>query len=49
MNCLLRNLTTQLVRSQRLMLINTNRFATDAKKIQELVSKNKVVVFMKVS
>lgn len=48
MNSLIKNLSTQLIRNQRQFLIQCSGFATDAKHIEELTKKNKVVVFMKV-
>ena len=48
MNNLVRSLSTQLVRNQRLILLQCSNFATDSKAIEELTKKNKVVVFMKV-
>lgn len=48
MNSLIKNISSQLVRQHRQLLIQGSRFATDAKTIEEMTKKNKVVVFMKV-
>lgn len=48
MNTLIRNISSQLIRNQKLMVIQCSRFATDPKIIEEMTKKNKVVVFMKV-
>lgn len=48
MNSLIRNLSKQLIRNHRQFLIQSSNFATDAKAIEEMTKKNKVVVFMKV-
>ncbi|CRK91920.1 CLUMA_CG005539, isoform A [Clunio marinus] len=47
MNALVKNLSFQLIRNQRQFLLHCSRFATDAKAIEDLTKKNKVVVFMK--
>ncbi|KAG5673894.1 hypothetical protein PVAND_003897 [Polypedilum vanderplanki] len=47
MNFLIKNISTHLIRNQRQLLMQCSRFATDAKFIEELTKKNKVVVFMK--
>lgn len=49
MSFLIRNLASNLVRNQRQLLIHCNRLATDAKNIEEMTKRNKVVVFMKVN
>jgi hypothetical protein len=48
MNSLIRNLSSPLLRNHRQFLIQASNFATDAKAIEELTKRNKVVVFMKV-
>lgn len=45
---LVKNITTQVIRNHRQFLVQCSRFATDAKQIEDLTKKNKVVVFMKV-
>lgn len=47
MNSIIKSISTQLIRNHRQFLIQCGSFATDAKKIEELTKKNKVVVFMK--
>lgn len=49
MNALLKNLSTQVMRNHKLLVVQCSRFATDPKVIEEMTKKNKVVVFMKVS
>lgn len=44
----IRSLSSHLMRNQRQILVQCNRFASDTKAIEELTKKNKVVVFMKV-
>lgn len=45
---IVKNLSSQMIRHQRQFLLRCNRFATDAKAIEELTKKSAVVVFMKV-
>lgn len=47
MNNIIKSVSTHLIRNQRQFLLQCSRFATDAKTIEEMTKKNKVVVFMK--
>ncbi|CAG9808778.1 unnamed protein product [Chironomus riparius] len=47
MSFLINNITRQIVRNHRQLLIQCSQFATDGKIIEEMTKKNKVVVFMK--
>lgn len=49
MNSIIRNLSSQLLRNNRqLVRLPYAAFATDAKEIEKMTTKSKVVVFMKV-
>lgn len=50
MNSIIRNLSSQLLRNSNRQLIRLPyaAFATDAKEIEKMTTKSKVVVFMKV-
>jgi len=48
MSFLVKNITRQIIRNQRQLLIQCSQFATDGKIIEDMTKKSKVVVFMKV-
>jgi len=47
MNSVIKNLSSHLIRNHRQLLIQSRFLASDAKAIEDLTKKNKVVVFMK--
>lgn len=48
MSFLVKNITRQIIRNHRQLLIQCSQFATDGKIIEDMTKKSKVVVFMKV-